>query len=72
MVVLFYSCRHPDEQSSGEVELEGKRTYYIEGIAVKHGEGDDHFSVGVQLPSGRYVRPLTEDFIQQTRPCKYC
>ena len=43
----------------------------MEGIAVKHGIGDDHFSVGVQLPSGRYVRPITEDLIQQTRPSKY-
>ena len=61
---------HPDEQASGEIQLEGNRTYYLEGIAVKHGQGDDHFSVGVQLPSGRLVRPITEDLMQQTRPCK--
>uniref|UniRef100_A0A7M5UUZ4 PA14 domain-containing protein n=1 Tax=Clytia hemisphaerica TaxID=252671 RepID=A0A7M5UUZ4_9CNID len=59
---------HPDEQASGEIQLEGNRTYYLEGISVKHGQGDDHFSVGVQLPSGRLVRPITEDLMQQTRP----
>jgi len=59
---------HPDEQTSGEIQLEGNRTYYLEGISVKHGQGDDHFSVGVQLPSGRLVRPISEDLMQQTRP----
>lgn len=68
--IVTLSFRNPDEQSSGNIQLKGNRLYYIEGISVKHGNGDDHFSVGVSFPSGRLVRPLTSNFVQQTRNCK--
>ena len=34
---------------------------------VKRGEGEDNLSLGVQLPSGRFIRPISSNLIKQTR-----
>ena len=34
---------------------------------VKHGNGNDHLSVGARFPSGIISRPLPASFMTQTR-----
>ena len=66
-MLLLFSTRYPDEQSSGEIELEPMKSYYVEAIMVKRGDGSDNLSVGARFPSGRMARPLPASFITQTR-----
>ena len=64
---MYESVRYPDEQSSGEIELEPMKSYYIEAIGVKSGDGNDHLSIGARFPSGVMARPLPATYITQTR-----
>ena len=59
--------RYPDEQSSGEIELDAMKSYYMEAIGVKGGDGNDHLSIGARFPSGLMARPLPSTYITQTR-----
>ena len=59
--------RNPDEQTSGEIELDAMKSYYLEAIMVKHGDSNDHLSVGARFPSGMMARPLPAQYITQTR-----
>ena len=64
---ILLNFRNPDEQTSGEIELDAMKSYYLEAIMVKHGDSNDHLSVGARFPSGMMARPLPAQYITQTR-----
>ena len=60
---LFFSfSRYPDLQKSKEIFLEVGKKYYLEGILV--GEcGNNHFEIGVYLPDGSNIIPITSHYL---------
>jgi len=52
-------------QKSGPIDLKVGSKYYLEGLMVEDG-GDDYLSVGVYLPDGTPVLPITSHYLSQT------
>ena len=44
------------------IRLAGGRAYYLQAVGAQSG-GRDCLSVGVQLPNGVVVRPITRHFL---------
>lgn len=55
------------EQKSKPIALTGGQRYYIEAIMAEGG-GDDHLSVGWQLPDGRMERPIAGQWLAWVNP----
>lgn len=62
----FFHFRSPSQRSNA-LNLEAGRYYFV--LALQKGtSSSDSLSAGVQLPSGRFIRPLTKETIQWRRP----
>ena len=60
--LLFTFSRYPDLQKSKEIFLEVGKKYYLEGIMVGGG-GSNHIEIGVYLPDGSNVIPITSHYL---------
>ena len=49
-------------QWSHEVKLVSGQRYYIELLGGEIG-GNDHFAAGVQFPGGKFIGPITFDYL---------
>ena len=63
--------RYPENQTSQAVSLEQGYVYYMEGLLKVGSRGDDHFSVGVELPSGTVEKPIENNVYMTPPPGKY-
>ena len=64
--LMFWFCRHPDQQTSNGVSLEAGQGYYIEGL-MSESTGRDHLSIGVQFPDGKMLRPIPKKYLSKAR-----
>ena len=62
--VLCNISRDPTQQTSMAIRLGGGRSYYIQAVGAQSGGGDG-LSVGVQMPNGVMVRPITRHFLSR-------
>ena len=46
------------------IRLAGGKSYYIQAVGAQSG-GNDALSVGVQMPSGVMIRPITRHFLSR-------
>ena len=60
--LFYFIYRYPDEQKSKEIFLEVGKKYYLEGLFVAQG-GDDHIEIGVYLPDGSSLLPITSYYL---------
>lgn len=63
--MVFYICRY-QEQASNTIPLKKGKLYYIEAIN-KEANDAENLSVGVQLPDGKKVFPITSDLLRTQR-----
>jgi len=56
--------RYPMMQASAVMQLQAGRSYYIEAVQGNE-EGNAHLSVGVQLPNGLMLRPISGEFLSR-------
>ena len=59
---FFNFFRYPDLQKSKEIFLEVGKKYYLEGIMVGGG-GSNHIEIGVYLPDGSNIIPITSHYL---------
>ena len=69
--MLSTRFRYPKDQTSQAVSLVQGKVYYMEGILKVGSRGDDHFSVGVELPSGTVEKPIENNVYMPPPPGKY-
>lgn len=60
------SFRYPYEQTSDVVNLKAGKSYYIEAL-MSETTGRDHLSIGVQLPDGKIMKPITKNYLSPVR-----
>eukprot|EP00111_Clytia_hemisphaerica_P005668 TCONS_00016453-protein len=51
-------------QESDPIALESGEVYYLEGLLLEFG-GGEHFQVGVHLPDGTSLLPITNEYLQR-------
>ena len=68
--ITYFQCftRYPDEQSSDKVTLNKGSLYYMEANMLQS-SGDDHLEVGVKLPNGTKIMPITKDMLRVGKNC---
>ena len=59
---MSFISRYPYQQNSKEIFLEVGEKYYLEGIFVA-GTGGDHIEIGVYLPDGSSLLPITSHYL---------
>ena len=63
-VAFLTTHRYPMMQASAVMQLQAGRSYYIEAVQGNE-EGNAHLSVGVQLPNGLMLRPISGEFLSR-------
>ena len=64
LVPFQHIYRYPEEQTSMGIRLAGGKSYYMQAVGAQSG-GRDCLSVGVQMPNGIMVRPITRHFMSR-------
>ena len=59
---MSFISRYPYQQNSKEIFLEVGKKYSLEGIFVA-GTGGDHIEIGVYLPDGSSLLPITSHYL---------
>ena len=58
--------RYP-EQVSHTIALENGKRYYLEAINKQDSDTDNNLSVGVELPDGKKMFPISEMFLRRSK-----
>lgn len=57
-------------QRSAEIYMTAGHLYYVHALMAQ-GRGANHLSVGAKFPSGRYNRPLSNEYLLRYAPGKH-